>query len=160
MKTANKWDIRFLQKFLVPKDMGTLILIGDDSTTWGSLANPNGYSPDLIALRPRRNEDPFSRWVANNIVPAFLRSSCVKLKEPSPFYGAVGLEDSSIFRVTAWMTSIIASLLPITSIILLSVVDPMKARLGIIAGFNLLVSVCLSTFTGARRVEIFAITAA
>jgi len=160
MKKADKWDIRSLQRFLVPKEMGSLSLIGDDSTTWGSLGNPNGYSPDLVALRPRRNEDPFSRWVTNNMVPAFLRSSCVKLREPSPIHGVVGLEDSSIFRVTAWMTSIIASLLPITSIVLLYVVHSMKARLGIIAGFNLLVSACLSTFTGARRAEVFAITAA
>ena len=160
MKKADKWDIDFLQRFLMTKDMGSLALVGDDATTWGSLGNPNGYSPDLVALRPRHNEDLFSGWVAKNAATNFFFSCCTKLRKPSPVHGVVGFEDSTIFRVTAWITSILASLLLIASIVVLYVVHPMKARLGIIASFNLLVSTCLSTFTKAKRAEVFAITTA
>jgi len=72
----------------------------------------------------------------------------------------VGIDDSSIYRVTSWLTSIIASLIPIASIVVLYSVGSMKARLGIIAAFNLLISTCLSTFTNAKRSEVFAVTAA
>ncbi|OMP83492.1 hypothetical protein BK809_0004873 [Diplodia seriata] len=36
----------------------------------------------------------------------------------------------------------------------------MKARLGMIAVFNLLLSICLTAFTTARRIDVFAVAAA
>lgn len=144
MKKADKWDIDFVQRFLMTKGMGPLALVGEDATTWGSVGNPNGHSPDLVALRPRRSEDIFSRWAAKKAATA----------------GVFGIMDSTVFRVTEWITSMLASLLLIASIVLLYVVQPMKARLGIIAGFSLLVPTCLITFARAKRSEVFAITAA
>lgn len=58
------------------------------------------------------------------------------------------------------MTSILASVIPIASIAVLYYVQSMPARFAIIAAFNILVSVCLSGFTNAKRSEVFAVTAA
>jgi hypothetical protein len=58
------------------------------------------------------------------------------------------------------MTIILASSLPILSIVLLYYVHSMTTRLGLIGVCNLLVSVCLGAFTKANRAEIFAVTAA
>ncbi|KAI0617669.1 hypothetical protein TUN199_10331 [Pyrenophora tritici-repentis] len=58
------------------------------------------------------------------------------------------------------MNSILASLIPIASIVVLCFVSSMPARLGTIAGFNVLVSICLMAFAGAKRAEVFAISAA
>lgn len=75
-------------------------------------------------------------------------------------HGIIGYQDAKVLQITYWMTSVIASLIPIGSIIVLYKVHSMAARLGIIAGFNVLVSLCLSIFTDAKRAEVFAITAA
>ena len=160
MPEPGKWDLGYLQGFLMTKEMGPLALIGDDAGTWGSVQNPKGYSPDLVALRPRQNGDTFSKWVAENAVVNLFRCGCARLKKVSRVHGVVGLEDSTVFRLTSWVTSIVASLIPIASIIVLYSVSSMKARLGIIAAFNLLISTCLSTFTNAKRSEVFAVTAA
>lgn len=79
---------------------------------------------------------------------------------PSPTPGVVGHEDKLVYRVTYWITSIVASLVPIASIAILYCVQSMPARLGVIAAFNVLVSVCLMGLANARRADVFAITAA
>ena len=80
--------------------------------------------------------------------------------KPNHTHGVIGYEDTTVFKITYWITSIVASLIPILSIVILYKVKSMKARLGIIAGFNVLISMCLSGLTNAKRSEIFAITAA
>lgn len=160
MQEPNKSDRDYMQRFLMTKGMGSLALVGDDAMTWGSMRDPKGYAVDLVALRPRRDEDPFTKWFAESTVNSLFRLGCDRFKRPSRVHGVVGLEDSTVFRVSSWITSIIASLIPIASIIVLYSVGSMKARLGIIAGFNLLISTCLSVFTSAKRSEVFAVTAA
>jgi hypothetical protein len=78
----------------------------------------------------------------------------------SPIHGVIGYEATTIFKVTYWMTSIIASLIPILSIAVLYRVHSMPARLAIIAGFNILISVCLCGLTSAKRSEVFAVASA
>ncbi|KAF2119411.1 hypothetical protein BDV96DRAFT_567521 [Lophiotrema nucula] len=161
MEKADKWDVKYIQTFLMTGSMAQSPLVGLDDTTWGSLDSPDDFShQDLVALRPRRLEDPFSNWLARNAVARLPDSVFRRFIKPSPTYGVMGIEDSSVFRLTAWITSVVASLIPILSIIVLWTVRSMVARLGIIAAFNLLFSTCLSTFTNAKRAEVFAVTAA
>jgi hypothetical protein len=56
--------------------------------------------------------------------------------------------------------TVISCLTPLSSIIILSVVRSMAARLGIVCAFTMVFSLVLALGTGARRVEIFAATAA
>lgn len=88
------------------------------------------------------------------------RCGCARFKTPSKVHGVVGYEELSILRMTYWLTSILASLLPIASIVILYCVRSMPARLGIIAGFNVFLSVCLIGLANAKRSEVFAVTAA
>ena len=71
-----------------------------------------------------------------------------------------GFKDSTLLQVTFWITTVIASLLPIASISVLCCVHSMLARLAIIAIFNVVVSLCLIAFTTAKRLDVFAIAAA
>lgn len=80
--------------------------------------------------------------------------------KPSKIHGSIGYEDSTIYRITYWFTSILASLIPIASIAVLYQVQSMSARLGIIAAFNVSLSICLMGLANAKRAEVFAITAA
>lgn len=63
-------------------------------------------------------------------------------------------------RVNMALVTVISSLTPLSSIIILSTVKNMAARLGIVCAFTLSFSLVLALATGARRVEIFAATAA
>lgn len=151
-----------MQTFLHSKQHMDLCLLGPDATIWGSLSRPQSHSLDLVTLCPRKKEDPFSNWVVDNAIEKLFRYGCACFLRPSRanMRGIIGYEDGKIMQITYWLTSVIASLLPIGSIVILYKVHSMAARLGIIAAFNVLVSLCLSAFTNAKRAEVFAITAA
>jgi hypothetical protein len=155
-----KWELHTMQNYLQNRDMEPPALLGDDGKVWGSYDDRKSHKPDLITLCPRRNEDPFSMWAADNTILNLFRCGCARFMKPSRVHGVVGYEDSTIYRITYWITSILASLIPIASIVVLYCVHSMPARLGVIAVFNVLVSVCLIGLANAKRAEVFAITAA
>ncbi|KAF2193865.1 hypothetical protein K469DRAFT_709321 [Zopfia rhizophila CBS 207.26] len=156
----DQWDLTYMQNFLQTKEMGPFALNGPDATIWGSATERKKYSPDLVTLCPRPKEDPFSGWVVEKAITNLFRCGCARFKKPSRVHGVIGYEDATILKITYWITSILASLIPIASIIILYCVHSMPARLGIIGGFNVLISICLSAFTNAKRSEVFAVTAA
>ncbi|CAN9389878.1 unnamed protein product [Alternaria alternata] len=155
-----KWDLHHMQDYLQTPEMGPLALTGEDATIWGSMQDRNSYAPDLIALRPRAKKDAFSVWAAENTIFKLLWCGCTRFMKPSPVHGLIGYEDNTIYRITYWITSLLASLIPIASIVVLYCVHSMPARFGIIAAFNVLLSICLMGLAGAKRAEVFAITAA
>jgi hypothetical protein len=154
------WDLHHIQNYLQSAEMGELSLTGDDATAWGSVDDRESYKPDLVALCPRAKKDAFSVWAAESAITNLFKCGCARLMRPSRVHGLVGYEDSTIYRITYWITSILASLIPIASIAVLYRVQSMSARLAIIAGFNVLVSICLMGLANAKRAEVFAITAA
>jgi len=68
--------------------------------------------------------------------------------------------DTHIYRVATILGTLLSSLIPIAAIIVLSLVENMRARLGIVSVFTAVFSVSLSLVTEGKRVEIFAATAA
>ncbi|KAH7371655.1 hypothetical protein BKA66DRAFT_590642 [Pyrenochaeta sp. MPI-SDFR-AT-0127] len=155
-----KWDLHHLQNYLQTPEMGPLALTGDDATVWGSMADRKSHAPDVVALCPRAKKDAFSVWAAESTILNLLRCGCARFMKPSRVHGVVGYEDNTIYRITYWITSVLASLIPIASIVVLYRVQSMPAKLGIIAAFNVLVSICLMGFANAKRAEVFAVTAA
>lgn len=156
----DKWDLRELQHFLETPDMGPLALIGDDATIWGSVEHPKAHSPDIIALRPRPEEDPFSSWLAENAITSLIRCGCSRWKQPSRVHGVIGYQDNSIFRITLGITSIVASLIPLASVAVLYSIPSIPARIGVIGAFNLIIAISLTVFTKVKRSDMFAISAA
>jgi hypothetical protein len=154
------WDLTHVQHFLHNKEDLGLSLRGPDATVWGSVSQPKKHSPDLITLCPRPKEDPFSGWVLEKTLAKLFLCGCTRFMKPSKRHGVIGFEDIQVLKVTYWITSILASLIPIASIVVLYLVHAMPARLGVIGAFNVLISVCLVGFTEAKRSEVFAITAA
>lgn len=140
--------------------MGPLALAGDDAPIWGSTKEPKSFCPDLITLRPRHNEDTFSRWITERAIIKLFKCGCHRLMKVSRIHGVPGFKDSTLLQVTFWITTVIASLLPIASISVLYYVHSMLARLAIIATFNVVVSLCLMAFTTAKRLDVFAVAAA
>ncbi|KNG52342.1 hypothetical protein DDE82_000550 [Stemphylium lycopersici] len=143
------WDLHYMQDYL-----------SANATIWGTESKRKSQKPDLVTLCPRAKKDVFSSWAAESTIVNLDRWGCARFMRPSRVHGVVGYQDSTVYRVTYWITSILASLIPIASIAVLYRVQSMSARLGIIAGFNVLVSICLMALANAKRAEVFAITAA
>lgn len=159
----DKWDLENLQDFLGTARMdgnGSFPFLGEDAQTWGSTLDRKSHSLDLVGLCPRSKDDPFSEWVAKNAIRWLFGCYGDRLKKPSRIHGVVVCNDLTVFRITYWITSILASLVPITSIVALYNIGSMPRRLLVIGVFNVVLSVCLIAFTSAKRVEIFAVTAA
>lgn len=166
LKEPDTGDLRSLQHFLNNEEMmGVWSMDGDDSDVWGSVIDPTGTSPDLIGIQTRHKEDRFSTWVADHAILLF-KCGWGRFKKPSKRTGSLGYYESSVLKATFWLTSIIASLIPIASIIVLVVLSPrpldkpLRTQIGIIAAFNVLISFCLTIFTDAKRTDVFAVTAA
>ncbi|KAI9868138.1 MAG: hypothetical protein M1813_006883 [Trichoglossum hirsutum] len=153
LQKPNKYDRKFLLDWIESPEMGYLQLIGQDCDTWEN----SNITPDLIALRTRHNEDVFSCWVTDKVIIWFhhLIGSCYKTKEDGVTY----YSDTHILHLTSFITTIIASILPISSILILYHVTATLARLGIICGFAVIFSLSLRLFTSGAKGEIFTATA-
>lgn len=160
MRPPGAYDMKYIQKYLETYEMGPLALTGRDSDIWGSTENPESHADDLIALLPRHEEDFFSRFVTEKASSKMLKvRSFLKYQGSGKGRGPESFEDDTMLRWTRHGTSILASVLPILSIIILYYVHSLEVRLGIIATFNIVLSLCLTVFTTAKRTEIFAVVA-
>ena len=74
--------------------------------------------------------------------------------------GIYQYQSSYIKRVVRVLTTVVASLLPMVSVVVLFIVTSDAVRLGMIAVFSALFSLSLVVMTTARAVEIFVATAA
>ena len=154
---ANARDLKYIQNFL---HNDGLSLCGPDSTTWGSVLGRKAHKPDLINISPKPEEAPFSNWAIDNWITYLIRCGCARFMKPSPVHGVIGYEEAEVLRVTHWLASIVASLVLIAPICILYKVQEMSTRLGLIACFSVVMTICLNLFTTAKPSEIFAITSA
>jgi hypothetical protein len=136
--------------------MGDFPLIGQDSKLWDSSGQP-----DLIALRARRAEDPLGTFFLSRVFLWWHNCIGHRIKKPvdeeSQYFE---YEDKYVLRVANTLGSVISSALLVGSIIALYFVDNMLLRLGIVAAFTQVFSLVLILATSARKIEVFAATAA
>lgn len=161
-------DLRYIQNYLESSEMDEF-LTGKDANVWGSVDAPDDRAPDLLSLLPRHNEDFFSRWMTGSAVEKLLRlsqgrrrASTTATASPSTAHrnNLVGVKDDIVLRCTFVFVTMLASGLPILAIVILYSVKSLTTRLGLIAVFNMLLSLSLATFTSAKRADIFAVSAA
>ncbi|KAL1636000.1 hypothetical protein SLS56_001352 [Neofusicoccum ribis] len=179
------WDLRYMQRYLVSEDMDHGVLVGQDANVWGSEGgecdNPNISNNssdgskgtnryDLLPLAARHNEDFFSSWVTESMSEKLIKLKKRRQSRKAEVTGQQqeeqrirNLDDFADKKVLQWtfiIASVLASALPILAIVILYYVQSLKARLGLIAVFNVLVSFALACFTSAKRAEVFAVSAA
>ncbi|KAF2630508.1 hypothetical protein BU25DRAFT_309225, partial [Macroventuria anomochaeta] len=162
MKKPDPYDIYDIQNLIASDDMKQPF-IGFDRGTWGGAVNAEtrkAYSRELLVLRPRKDMDTLSRIVGTRAIKWMMACGGNRWKKPDVRFGMIAVHDSTVFRLTFWFTSGVASILPVISIILLVNMESLNGRLGVIAAFNVLISICLTLFTEARRTDVFAVTAA
>ncbi|RMZ67702.1 phthalate transporter [Pyrenophora seminiperda CCB06] len=162
MGVPDAYDLQNMKAFLESEMMNHgHSLEGADMDTWGSPGQSNDHSPELIVLRARESTDNFSRKLSSWAVPLFTKLAFKSSwQKPNPTYGALTVREDRVFMITLWITSVIASMLPVVSIIILVTLEKLDQRLAVIAALNALLTVCLLVFTDAKRTEIFSVTAA
>jgi hypothetical protein len=130
-----------------------------DRETWGSPFEPDNHALDLIGIHAREKVDKFPRFISENAIHLF-KCGLGRLTKGDKQLGRKIYYDSTVTKVTLWITSVVASLLPIVSILVLLNVHSLNAKLWTIAAFNVVISACLNIFAEAKRAEVFAVNAA
>jgi hypothetical protein len=134
---------------------------------------------DLAVLVPREKRDTFSDWIAERLIPAFhnrigkkfkvvvtiffKRNVFDMFKRPISEELGIGLYDykeTMLHRTSRIVTTVVASILPLCSVILLYVIENNAVRLGVIVVLSALFSLALALMTNSRTIEIFAATSA
>ena len=171
-----KWTVHPHGGYNFPDDPG-------EKLGWGENKNPVHH--DLLCLKPRSvTRDRFTSWLTGSGLSRFheyvashtsLFSKASSKNSMDSEKGSVsgarysvwdaktGLVDySEAFLVTLAdnISTVIASLLPVISTIVLYFIQDILARLGTIVGLMALFAMVLSIFTEAKRIEIFNATAA
>jgi hypothetical protein len=163
MKRPDPFDLEHIMRYIHMDEMQIdqkYPFTGADHRVWGLLEQPNSHSRELVALRARKDIGTFSRKATARALSLLRKLGADKWKKVKPEYGTIAIDDESVFKFTFWVTSAIASILPVVSIVVLVRTQSLNGRLGIIAAFNVLTSICLTFFTDARRTDVFAVTAA
>ncbi|KAK2607899.1 hypothetical protein N8I77_006542 [Diaporthe amygdali] len=156
LEGPNKLDLEFLQEWFQRESMGAFPILGPDMDAWN-------HTEDLVALKSRSPKDPTSSWFITTIFPLYHRLIGQKLKNPeSPELGdgIYNYKESILSSAANVFTTVVASLLPLLSITVLYIIQSNTMKLGVIVAFSACFSLALALMTNARRIEIFAATAA
>ncbi|KAL9032127.1 MAG: hypothetical protein Q9180_006684 [Flavoplaca navasiana] len=152
-------DIRFLRTWLSRPDSGDNFLRGGEASLWAV-----NNTDDLVALSKRPGEhDIFTSWIANSVLHTFHRyvGHCIVPKRQNDEEaGFTEYNDSQFMAILQVLATLLSSTLPVASTVALYLVKGMPLRLAMIALFVTLFCGVLAIFTNARRIEIFAATAA
>ena len=150
------FDFDVIQHQLDVRDGKTLTLMGRDGSMWGSTLDPTGHALDMINLRRRQslNEDAFTRWTTGTLLPWFDKR-WPRLRKNDPRYGGPGYVAGPFLNFSFYVSTVIASTLPIAAISVLFYVNPMQGRLITIGVLNILYALCFNIFTNPRRSDVF-----
>lgn len=138
-----------------------IALKGWDSKVWGDPEHPEADVGDLMVIRSRAEEDPFTTWVAETLLSWVYREVWLRIVGRKVASEGMPLVDNAIIlKATSIFTATVASLLPVASVVVLYCVQTMKIRLGLIATFTALFALSILLFTSAKKSDVFAATAA
>ena len=115
------------------------------------------YSRDMISLTPGPNRETFSRFLIDKLSWVLLSSEA---RQELRQTGFTVLSDNRVRRTTRVVAVVLASILPVLSIVILYYVHSSNIRIGLIIVFSTLFSGVVALVSDARNVEIMAATAA
>ncbi|MCJ1398042.1 hypothetical protein MMC11_001239 [Xylographa trunciseda] len=158
MKQPRPQDLAFLQKWMKRPSMGCVYLLGQDSDIW-----EKPERTDLVALNRCKSEGVFSLWVTETVIHQYHQLVGKYFRKPeSAVYSAntVHYSQEGLSRIVSLVAMSFSSLLPIAAVTALYCVNSMSARLGMMAGFTVLFTLCFGILTNARSTDVFTATTA
>lgn len=149
LKPPESADLKPLRQWLERPEHGDNFLVGRTEDVWDVEKDPG----DLISIAESgRDVDIFTRHL-QRLATYLQRSMAPKGQPENRIYHVPAAHVTAIVN---GLSTVLASLLPALSILVLYVIKSMRNRLAMILVFTTLVSITLVLFTRARRVEIFA----
>ncbi|EXJ76781.1 uncharacterized protein A1O5_01289 [Cladophialophora psammophila CBS 110553] len=166
LQNPTKHDLKTLRLWLEHREYGDNFLRGVERDIF-HIDDPNDpncddRSSDLVTVSHEAVEkDYFSRWVSDELIGRFHNLIGHRWKRPvDPETGICNYRKTHVRALSHLVGVVLASVIPAASIFTLYFVNNMVDRLGVLLAYSALFSICLAIFTTARRVEIFAATAA
>ena len=152
--------LRVLQDWLERPTYGNAFLQGVEARAWIGEAELHNF----VAIGGKHGEDSVTRWLYKFIPGTyhdilghrFKRSVSINGSESSVYT----YDDATLIKAIHIFSTVLSSLVPTISIFALFYTRNTTLRLVLVLIFTLLFTLVLSIFTKARRVEIFAATAA
>ena len=110
----------------------------------------------------RSEEDSFSHFITTFVTNVLDRFEFTRRlgRVVDDEIGLVSYDDSKIEYATRIITTVMASIVPAISILILYVLKNTYARIGLTALLSSVFALLLATCSSAKKVEIFAVTAA
>lgn len=151
-------QVKVLQRYL---ENVMLSRIPEDVSISGSEEDSKVGATDLTSTRHGRVENWFSEFVTGRFLEGYNKPIGKRVKRSKTHSGSFeSYKRSRILRLTEVITTIVACVVSIVSIWVLLQIRSIEQRLYAIMGFNVAFACCLTVFARARRIEIFAATAA
>ncbi|KAG9231967.1 hypothetical protein BJ875DRAFT_443610 [Amylocarpus encephaloides] len=166
---ARNRDVSLLRSWIQRPDLGGgLEVSGCDLHPMETSVYEPIHSDDLISLGYRLGENDFFTRLLLGPVFHKLERRLRRFKKPVPTDPEKQTTESNLFRypdtiittVVDIMGTILASMTPMLSIIVLCFVKNLASRLAVVCACSLFFSASLAVVTKAKRVEVFACTAA
>ncbi|KAK4170710.1 hypothetical protein QBC36DRAFT_370836 [Triangularia setosa] len=161
LERPNHQDLAFLREWIGRPNNGNFPIHGPDQDSWNLK-----YEGDLMATKPRVPLDRLSRWVNDIVFPWYHKLFGEKLKDPESVTANLGTgiyiyRESHLQMVIETVVTVVAALLPVLSIVVLYFLgDNNKFKFIALVIFSAVFALALAIMTKARRVEVFAATAA
>lgn len=160
-RAPRHYDLDVLKSCLKDASMPDWYLLGLDSAVY----EDETLAHDLVSLSPNDPDadDKLTQWISSYLVEPFHQLVGRHFKKTSPGLGSgsfLEYSDRAIFKFSSVAATVISSVFPVVGVIILFFVKNLLARIGIIAALTAVFSFCLAIVTKARKVEIFAATAA
>ena len=134
-------------------DVGLRTSISEVDVEYLDLKN----SRDIISLTPEHNREAFSQLLINKLSWVLLPTEARQEQREAGF---TMLSDDRVRRTTRVVAVVLASIMPILSIVVLYYVSSSDIRIGLIIVFSILFSGVVALVSEARNVEVMAATAA
>lgn len=164
LQNPTKPDLRKLREWLLRPELGDNFLKGVERDILHSADRLDAdleRASDLVTMsREAVEHDFFSRWLSDQVLDKFHSLIGRHFKRPFDETGMVHYRKLHLRAVSHLIGVVLASVIPAASIFTLYFVQNPINRLVVLLAYSALFSVCLALFTSARRVEIFAATAA
>lgn len=149
-------DLKILRQWFLDTKEGNRPLLGKDKDLWEESSHKS-----LIALKPRKGPDPLTafflhrvwNWWHHFIGHRFIKQSDLEAQ-------FIEYSDNSLERLANILGAVISSAILVGSIVALYFINSTAIRLVAIAAFTLIFSLVLVLVAGARKVDMFAATAA
>ncbi|KAK4664667.1 uncharacterized protein QC763_0073080 [Podospora pseudopauciseta] len=137
---------------------GSSFLQSNEAFTWAD-PNPSSY---LCLSAPVKETDPFTAFITEKILKTYRHLLGRRINTGQAVDTDTGhtlYSPSRISKASSLITTVLASTLPVLTILVLNGLDSTDARIGVTAGFTVLLTLVIAVFNDAKRIEVFAATA-